>query len=39
MAAYNIQEALTWKEKIESIIDQVFLLLMSPSKYSWLYHI
>lgn len=23
MAAFNIQEALIWKEKIESIIDQV----------------
>lgn len=26
MAAFNIQEALIWKEKIESVIDQVFLL-------------
>lgn len=33
MAAYNIQEALGWKEKLESIIDQVFLFLMSTSKY------
>lgn len=23
MAAFNIQEALIWKEKIESVIDQV----------------
>lgn len=26
MAAFNIQEALVWKEKIESVIDQVHLL-------------
>jgi hypothetical protein len=26
MAAFNIQEALLWKEKIELVIDQVYFL-------------
>ncbi|KAK6117023.1 hypothetical protein DH2020_049267 [Rehmannia glutinosa] len=34
MAAFNIQEALVWKEKIESVIDQVSLILSSPPEYS-----
>lgn len=29
MAAFNIQEALIWKEKIESVIDQVCPILLS----------
>ena len=31
MASYSIQEVHNWKEKLESIIDQVFLFFMSPS--------
>lgn len=29
MAAFNIQEALIWKEKIELVIDQVYYLIHS----------
>ncbi|KAK6129921.1 hypothetical protein DH2020_036315 [Rehmannia glutinosa] len=32
MAAFNIQEALVWKEKIESVIDQVLLNLFSTGQ-------
>ena len=36
MAAFNIQEALIWKEKIESVIDQVDFLSVNFSFHKFL---